>query len=77
MSEDGVHRPHSAGTAKDECQSFVLAGGYKDDEDNGDVLTYTGSGGRDLSSNKRTAKQSSDQKLDRSNGAIVKNYKAP
>ena len=41
------------------------------------MFTYTGSGGRDLSGNKRTAEQSSDQKLDRSNGAIAKNCKAP
>ena len=55
-----------AGKVEEGSQSIVLAGGYKDDEDNGD-----------LSSNKRTAKQSSDQKLDRRNGVIVKNYKAP
>jgi len=79
VSEDGVHRPPVggiAGTAKEGCQSIVLAGGYEDDEDNGDSFTYTGSGGRDLSGNKRTAEQSSDQKLDRSNGAIARNCKA-
>ena len=43
------------------CQSIVLAGGYEDDTDNGDEFVYTGSGGRDLSGNKRTAKQSADQ----------------
>ena len=68
MSEDGVLRPPG-------CQSIVLAGGYEDD--NGDVFTYTGSGGRNLSGNKRTAEQSSNQKLDRSNGAIARNCKAP
>ena len=78
MSEEGVHRPPVggiAGTAKDGCQSIVLAGGYEDDEDNGDYFTYTGSGGRDLSGNKRTAEQSSDQKLDKSNAAIAMNCK--
>lgn len=78
MSEEGVHRPPVggiAGTAKDGCQSIVLAGGYEDDEDNGDYFTYTGSGGRDLSGNKRTAEQSSDQKLDKSNAAIARNCK--
>lgn len=42
-------------------------GGYEDDTDNGFEFTYTGSGGRDLSGNKRTADQSSDQTLTREN----------
>jgi len=45
----------------------VLSGGYEDDVDNGDVFLYTGSGGRDLSGNKRTALQSCDQELTRYN----------
>ena len=32
-------------------------------QDDGEEFTYSGSGGRDLSGNKRTAKQSMDQKL--------------
>lgn len=32
-------------------------------QDDGNEFTYTGSGGRDLSGNKRTAEQSCDQKL--------------
>lgn len=36
-------------------------------QDNGDEFYYTGSGGRDLSGNKRTAEQSCDQKLTRMN----------
>ena len=51
VSEDGVHRPPVggiAGTAKAGCQSLVLAGGYEDDEDNGEYFTYTGSGGEEL-----------------------------
>ena len=40
--------------------SFV----FKDD---GDEFTYTGSGGRDLSGNKRTAEQSFDQTLTKTN----------
>merc|ERR1712212_804302 len=51
--------------------SIVLAGGYEDDADNGDEFTYTGSGGRDLSGNKRTAEQSFDQSLTKSNAAIA------
>lgn len=45
----------------------VYLGGYEDDVDNGDEFTYTGSGGRDLSGNKRTAEQSCDQTLAREN----------
>ena len=66
VSEEGVHRPPVAGIAgkaKEGCQSIVLSGGYEDDEDNGEYFTYTGSGGRDLTGNKRTAGQSSDQLL--------------
>ena len=36
-------------------------------QDNGDEFLYTGSGGRDLSGNKRTAEQSCDQKLTKMN----------
>ena len=50
-----------AGQANNGCQSIVLAGGYEDDIDSGFEFYYTGCGGRDLSGNKRTAKQSFDQ----------------
>ena len=46
-----VHRPPMAGIAgkvEEGSQSIVLAGGYEDDEDNGDTFLYTGAGGRDL-----------------------------
>ena len=75
-SEDGVHRPPVGGihgTEKEGCQSIVISGGYEDDVDNGEEFTYTGSGGRDLSGNKRTAEQSSDQELTKVNAAIAKN----
>ena len=36
-------------------------------QDDGETFTYTGSGGRDLSGNKRTAEQSCDQVLTRMN----------
>ncbi|KAH9613631.1 hypothetical protein KSS87_019946 [Heliosperma pusillum] len=62
----GAHFPHVSGIAgqsKHGAQSVVLSGGYEDDEDHGEWFIYTGSGGRDLSGNKRTNKeQSSDQK---------------
>lgn len=76
VSEAGVHRPHVAGIhgrADDCAYSIVLSGGYEDDVDNGEEFFYTGSGGRDLSGNKRTAKQSSDQQLTLMNKAIALN----
>lgn len=66
MSESGIHRPHVAGIHGRENEgaySIVLSGGYDEDVDDGEEFTYSGSGGRDLSGNKRTAKQSMDQKL--------------
>ncbi|CAD6238967.1 GSCOCG00008581001-RA-CDS [Cotesia congregata] len=79
VSEAGVHRPHVAGIhgRENECAySLVLSGGYEDDVDNGDEFLYTGSGGRDLSGNKRTAAQSSDQKLTKMNKALALNCNA-
>ncbi|XP_067677716.1 E3 ubiquitin-protein ligase UHRF1-like [Haliotis asinina] len=80
VSEAGCHRPHVAGIhgREDEgAYSIVLSGGYEDDKDDGDEFTYTGSGGRDLSGNKRTAEQSCDQVLTRMNKALAKNCNAP
>lgn len=79
-SEAGVHRPHVAGISgrsNDGSYSLVLSGGYEDDVDNGTEFTYTGSGGRDLSGNKRTAEQSCDQKLTNMNRALALNCNAP
>ncbi|XP_027232430.2 E3 ubiquitin-protein ligase UHRF1-like [Penaeus vannamei] len=79
-SEAGIHRPHVAGIHGRENEgaySIVLSGGYEDDEDNGESFTYTGSGGRDLSGNKRTAEQSSDQLLTRMNRALALNCNVP
>eukprot|EP00899_Mesostigma_viride_P009318 jgi/Mesvir1/18388/Mv14270-RA.3 len=70
----GAHRPHVAGIAGQSdvgAQSVALSGGYEDDEDNGDWFLYTGSGGRDLSGNKRTNKeQSFDQTFTIMNKAL-------
>ncbi|CAM8950891.1 unnamed protein product [Rhodiola kirilowii] len=70
----GAHLPHVAGIAGQSdygAQSVALSGGYLDDEDHGEWFLYTGSGGRDLSGNKRTNKeQSFDQKFDKSNEAL-------
>ncbi|KAG9351238.1 hypothetical protein JZ751_025129 [Albula glossodonta] len=79
VSEAGVHRPHVAGIhgrSNDGAYSLVLAGGYEDDVDYGNEFTYTGSGGRDLSGNKRTAEQSCDQKLTNMNRALALNCNA-
>ncbi|XP_054716730.1 E3 ubiquitin-protein ligase UHRF1-like [Uloborus diversus] len=70
VSESGVHRPHVAGIhgrEGDGAFSIVLSGGYEDDLDEGEEFKYTGSGGRDLSGNKRCAEQSCDQTLTRMN----------
>ncbi|KAJ4890635.1 E3 ubiquitin-protein ligase ORTHRUS 2 [Raphanus sativus] len=70
----GAHYPTVAGIAgqsKYGAQSVALAGGYDDDEDHGEWFLYTGSGGRDLSGNKRTnKKQSFDQKFTYTNEAL-------
>ncbi|XP_065849263.1 E3 ubiquitin-protein ligase ORTHRUS 2-like [Euphorbia lathyris] len=70
----GAHFPHVAGIAGQSnygAQSVALSGGYVDDEDHGEWFLYTGSGGRDLSGNKRTNKdQSFDQKFEKSNEAL-------
>ncbi|XP_038989370.1 E3 ubiquitin-protein ligase ORTHRUS 2-like [Phoenix dactylifera] len=70
----GAHFPHVAGIAGQSeygAQSVALSGGYKDDEDHGDWFLYTGSGGRDLSGNKRTNKeQAFDQEFDKLNQAL-------
>lgn len=70
VSESGIHRPPVGGIHGRDNQgafSIVLSGGYEDDIDNGEEFMYTGSGGRDLSGNKRTALQSCDQELTRYN----------
>ncbi|KAK6139128.1 hypothetical protein DH2020_027130 [Rehmannia glutinosa] len=70
----GAHFPHVAGIngqADHGAQSVALSGGYEDDEDHGDWFLYTGSGGRDLSGNKRTNKtQSFDQTFTKLNEAL-------
>ncbi|GAX50190.1 YDG/SRA domain-containing protein [Streptomyces olivochromogenes] len=72
-SEAGVHRPRIAGicgTKAKGAESIVLSGGYKDDEDLGDVIIYTGHGGQDGAGN-----QVSDQSLDDSgNAALVTSH---
>ncbi|KAL7241362.1 hypothetical protein ACSBR2_006889 [Camellia fascicularis] len=70
----GAHLPHVAGIAGQSdygAQSVALSGGYEYDEDHGEWFLYTGSGGQDLSGNKRTNKsQSFDQKFEKLNEAL-------
>ncbi|KAK1129927.1 hypothetical protein K0M31_019624 [Melipona bicolor] len=80
VSEAGIHRPHIAGihgTSTQCAYSIVLSGGYEGDIDNGDEFIYSGSGGRNLSGNKRTtAQQTYDQKLTYMNKALAINCNA-
>ncbi|MEU2745208.1 YDG/SRA domain-containing protein [Streptomyces collinus] len=67
--EAGVHRPLQAGirsTKRTGAESIVVSGGYKDDEDHGGVIIYTGHGGQDGAGN-----QVSDQALDDSGNAAL------
>jgi SAD/SRA domain len=50
--------------------SIVLSGGYVDDEDLGDVIIYTGEGGRDPA----TGRQVADQRLVKGNKSLVENH---
>ncbi|XP_056646054.1 E3 ubiquitin-protein ligase UHRF1-like [Diorhabda sublineata] len=80
VSEAGVHRPHVSGihgSGNKGATSIVLSGGYADDLDNGNEFIYSGSGGRDLSGNKRINIQTSDQELTRANKALALNCNAP
>nr|XP_022903200.1 E3 ubiquitin-protein ligase UHRF1-like [Onthophagus taurus] len=76
VSGEGVHRAPVSGIHGSESHfaySIVVSGGYEDDVDNGEEILYTGSGGRDLSGNKRVNKQTCDQKLTRENKALSNN----
>jgi putative restriction endonuclease len=70
LHDAGVHRPLQAGiagTAAEGAESIVLSGGYVDDEDHGNVIIYTGHGGRDPGSGRQIA----DQEFTRQNQALV------
>ncbi|KIM58347.1 hypothetical protein SCLCIDRAFT_1218693, partial [Scleroderma citrinum Foug A] len=59
-AESAVHRPLMAGiygTRDEGAYSIVLSGGYKDDEDRGDTIIYTGAGGRQRWSEKDPSKR--------------------
>jgi putative restriction endonuclease len=70
LSRAGLHRPTMAGISaigKEGADSIVLSGGYEDDQDSGDVIIYTGHGGRDS----ETRQQVSDQLLIGGNLALA------
>jgi putative restriction endonuclease len=72
VAEAGLHRPPVAGIAGSGrlgATSVVIAGGYEDTQDFGDVIIYTGHGGRDP----ETGYQHTDQTLTRGNLALVYN----
>ena len=74
-AEAGVHRAPVSGICGSKqskgALSICMSKGYDEDEDHGDEVYYTGSGGRDLSGNKRQAPQSFDQELTLSNLALA------
>src|SRR5919202_2478494 len=60
LADAGVHKPLIAGisgSVRDGADSIVLSGGYEDDLDFGDVIVYTGHGGRDQETGRQIANQ--------------------
>ncbi|HWH13480.1 MAG TPA: YDG/SRA domain-containing protein [Miltoncostaeaceae bacterium] len=71
LAKAGVHRQLQAGIsggAKEGADSIVLSGGYPDDEDYGDLIVYTGHGGRRPGSRKHVE----DQQLAGGNLALAR-----
>jgi putative restriction endonuclease len=72
LARAGIHKPTQAGISgsiKECADSIVVSGGYEDDDDKGDVIIYTGEGGKDPNSNK----QIRDQILAGRNLALARN----
>ncbi|TDE58150.1 hypothetical protein E1295_05940 [Nonomuraea mesophila] len=69
-----IHRPLQAGICgtaeRGGAESIVVSGGYKDDRDYGNVIIYTGHGGRDPNSGMQIADQSPKHS---GNAALIKN----
>ena len=70
LHDAGVHRGTQQGIGGG-GESIVLSGGYVDDLDEGDVIIYTGQGGRDPA----TGRQIRDQELTRGNLALVNHFR--
>ena len=72
LSRAGVHRARIAGisgSGREGADSVVLAGGYEDGEDYGQMIFYTGHGGRDP----QTREQVRHQALTRGNLSLARN----
>jgi len=69
LHDENVHRGLMRGIAP-QGSSIVLSGGYIDDIDEGELIIYTGEGGRDP----ETGRQRTDQTLTGGNAALAKNY---
>ena len=69
LHDAGAHRGLQQGIGA-AGESIVLSGGYVDDVDDGDIIVYTGEGGRDPN----TGRQIADQTLTRGNLALLRNY---
>lgn len=67
----GVRQQGISGRASEGVDSVVLAGGYADDEDHGDVITYTGMTPGTWDRERRTT--NADQRMIGPNLALVKN----
>jgi putative restriction endonuclease len=69
LHDKKLHRGLMRGIAP-HGSSIVLSGGYVDDEDLGDVIVYTGEGGRDSNSGRQIA----DQRFEAGNKALAENH---
>jgi putative restriction endonuclease len=69
LHDAGIHRGIQQGIGGG-GESIVLSGGYVDDRDDGDVVLYTGQGGRDPNSGRQIA----DQQLTRGNLLLAKHF---
>ena len=69
LHDAGVHRGLMKGIGA-KGESIVLSGGCVDDEDHGDLIIYTGEGGRDV----LTGRQTADQTMTRGNLALARNF---
>jgi putative restriction endonuclease len=69
LHDQKLHRGLMRGIAP-HGSSIVLSGGYVDDEDLGNVIIYTGEGGRDSD----TGRQIADQRFDAGNKALAENH---
>lgn len=73
MNDVELHRSTMggiSGSGKVGADSIVISGGYEDDQDMGDVIVYTGQGGRN-----EAGKHDRDQELTRGNLALAINQK--